>query len=778
MISALNLSSFTRSHWLGLLLVLFTAAGCSSTKSVPAGDYLYIGGNIKVNSPNPETDTKPLESELAAAIRPQPNTSFLGIRPKLWLYNAMGGNKETKGIKNWIKTRLGEPPVLLSEADPRRVRGQMTNRLYNNGYFSPTLEHQLDTTSKRKMAMVNYTATVGKQYIIENVQFPQGQDSASQRIRETAPLSLLKPGEPYNLQNMINERLRIDEFMKEQGFFFFDEDYLVFHVDSSRNNKVNVFVRLKDNAPSKALIPYRYKQVSIYTDYSLTDSIGDSEAPVVYQDYKYYPDEETFKAKTILNAVFIENNDLYSRKRHLQTINRLMDLGTFKFAEVRLTPQDSAGLDGRLNAAILLTQSKKKSLRAEVQTVQKSNGYAGPGLTVSFRNRNALRGAELLLINLVGSFESQLSGDTTTSGLTSIEMGADAELHVPRIISPFDIRISNSMYQPRTRFKVGFRFIDRREYFQQNSVNFEYGYSWKQRATTEIILNPVAVQYSRLLNPTPAFQKILDQRPFLERAFEQQLIIGGNYRMVYNAQAIPGKKHQLYVSPGIDAAGGLWGLFYRAKNKRPADPKDPNTLGGQALAQYVKLDLETRYYFNITDKLVLATRLLGGYGLPYGNSEVLPYIKQYGIGGPNSIRAFAPRSIGPGVYNPNSQTTVDGSVANSFAFFDQTGDIRLEGNAEFRFPLMDPYLKGAVFVDAGNIWLVNEGDRKGGKFSGNFMSELAIGAGAGVRVDVQFFVIRFDLAYPLRDPTFPNGDRPTTGLFGKGVLNLAIGYPF
>ncbi|WP_210463285.1 translocation and assembly module lipoprotein TamL [Rufibacter roseolus] len=772
-------STLSLSRALSLLFLLAFLAGCSSTKSVPQGDYLYIGGDITVTSPYPETDTKALEPELNAAIRPQPNTSFLGMRPKLWIYNAMGGNRERKGIANWIKTRLGEPPVLLSEAHPDRVKGAMINRLYNNGYFSPTLEHTVDTTSKRKMAQVHYAATVGKQYIIQQIQFPQGNDSVSMAIRATEPQSLLKVNDPYNLEKLIAERLRVNEILKEKGFFFFDESYLIYHVDSTQNNKVNIYVRLKDTAPTKALIPYRYKQVSIYTDYSLGDSIGDSEAPVQFKDYKYYPDEETFKAKTILNAVFVENGDLYSRKRHLQTVNRLMDLGTFKFAEVRFTPLDSIGLDGRINADILLTQAKKKSVRAEVQTVQKSNGYAGPGITVSFRNRNALRGAELLLINLVGSFESQISGDSARSGLTSMEVGADAEMHVPRIISPFNIRIASSMYQPRTRFALGFRFINRQEFFQQNSFNFEYGYSWRQYATTEFQINPVQVQYSRLLNPTPAFQEELAQRPFLARAFDQQLIIGGNYRLVYNTLGVEGRSHQFYISPGLDFSGGLWGLFYRVKNKRPADPEFPNTFRGQALSQYAKFDLETRYYFNLTEKLVLATRFLGGYGLPYGNSNVLPYIKQYGIGGPNSIRAFPARSLGPGVYNPTALQEPGNEVSQSFSYFDQTGDIRLEGNAEFRFPLMDPYLKGAFFVDAGNIWLVNEDPtRPGGKFSGDFMSQLAVGAGAGIRIDVQFFVIRVDLAYPLRDPTYPNGGRPKSGLFGTGVLNLAIGYPF
>lgn len=760
------------------LFLLFSLAGCSSIKSVPEGDYLYIGGDIKVKSEYPETKTKPLVTELEQAIRPQPNASFFGIRPKLWIYNAFGGNKENKGIAKWIKTLLGEKPVLLSDAYPLKVEGQMINRLYNLGYFNPAIAYEIDSTSKRKMAQVHYTATVGRQYMIQKIQFPQGNDNLSARIRATESSSLLKVGDPYHLQAMIGERLRINQILKEDGYYFFDEDYLVFHVDSTQNNKVDVYLRLKPDAPEKALIPYRYNQVSVYSDFSAGDTLT-LEAPVQYEKYLYYPDEKTFKAKALLNAVFIYNDSLYSRKRHLQTVNRLMDLGTFKFTEVRFEPLDSIGQYGLLNADILLTQAKKKSLQAEVLMVTKSNGYAGPGIRINFRNRNALRGAELLLLNLVGSFEKQLSGDSErTSNLTSYEFGADAELHVPRIIAPLEIRISSSMYQPRTRFALGARFIDRREFFQQNSFNFEYGYNWRQRQTTQVYINPVQVQLSRLGRVTPAFKDILANRPVLARSFDQQLIIGGNYRYTYNSQGVPGKTHQFYISPGLDMSGGLWGLIFRVKNGRPANPDSANTLGGQAISQYIKTDLETRYYFNITNKLVLATRFIGGVGMPYGNSSVLPYTKQYGIGGPNSIRAFPARSVGPGVYDPTLPIGTS-EIAPAFSFFDQVGDIRLEANAEFRFPLLDPYLKGALFVDAGNIWLMNEDeDRPGGKFSGDFMSQLAVGAGAGIRVDVQFFVIRFDLAFPLRDPNYTTVERPSNGIFGTGVLNLAIGYPF
>ena len=464
-----------------------------------------------------------------------------------------------------------------------------------------------------------------------------------------------------------------------------------------------------------------------------------------------------------------------------------MSLNTFKFVEIRLKPSeagDSAGR-ARLDANVLMTQLKRKSLRADLQLVSKSNGFTGPGLTVSFRNRSALRGGEQLLLNAVASTETQTgSGTGNALGLTSYELGANAQLLVPHLVVPnlpfLNPRLPNSDFQPRTTLGIGFRTVTRAGYFNQNFFNLNYGYTFKTRITNEQEIRPIDITYVQF-TPTQTFTDILNSpaKSFLRSAFQQQFILASSYRYTYNEQVLEQRRQQLYFSGGVEVSGNVAQALASSIGTAKG-PTGGYTILGQEYSQYTKFDVELREYFRLSPDPAKGNRLVGrlqaGVGLPYGNSRVLPYPKQYGIGGPNSVRAFAARGIGPGIYNPTSEQLNN-------RFYDQVGDIRLEGNLEYRQDLV-PYVKGALFVDAGNIWLVNPDDagRPGGEFKANrFLNQLAVGAGAGLRIDVQFFVIRFDFAYPLRapygTPTKPNADG-TTSTDQAFRLNLAIGYPF
>ena len=401
----------------------------------------------------------------------------------------------------------------------------------------------------------------------------------------------------------------------------------------------------------------------------------------------------------------------------------------------------------------------------------------GPGLTLSFRNRSALRGGEQLLVNAVASTETQTGSATTGSGaalgLTSYELGLNAQLVFPRLVVPklplLNPRLPSSDFQPRTTLGAGYRTVTRADYFREDFLNLNYGYSFKTKITNEQEIRPIDITYVRLSNTTPAFDSLLKRRTYLRSAFQQQFILASSYRYTYNQQVLEQRRQQIYFSGQVEGSGnlaqGIASSIGQAKNEN-----GKYTVAGQEFSQYLKFDLELREYFRLSQDPAkgnrLVGRLLAGIGQPYGNSNVLPYPKQYGIGGPNSVRAFAARGVGPGEYRP----VTDDQKNNSF--YDQVGDIRLEGNLEYRQDLV-PYLKGAVFVDAGNIWLANKDpERPNSEFTtGKFLNQLAVGAGVGLRVDVQFFVIRFDYAIPLRAPYGPPDS--STGRF-----NLAIGYPF
>ncbi|QJX46604.1 hypothetical protein HMJ29_06485 [Hymenobacter taeanensis] len=439
-----------RSRVYTALLSASLLASCSGTKYIPEGSKLYTGSAVKLTSENPIPQEAALTTELESVITPKPNASFLGIRPKIYFWHL--GEGKTKGLGKWLANKYGEKPVLLSQVDTQQVKGLMINRLYNNGYFKPTVQSQIETTGQA--AHVNYTATVGKPYTIKEIHFPEGDSLLPSAVRATQPATLLKVGDPYNLQTFTNERVRIDAALKNQGYYYFAPDYILFQVDSTLDNQVNVYLKVKEKTPARAAKPYVLNRIRLNTDYSLSDTTL-TDRPVRYKGYLYFPSEDVFSAKSITNATFLYPDSVYRRRRQDQTLSRLMSLGVFRYVDIGFRPArakaDSAGY-GFLNSYVRMTQEPKKSIRAEVMLVSKENGFVGPGFRVQFRNRSALRGAEQLVVNATGSFENQTRSNSNTIGLTSYELGVDAQLQIPRLITPplpfLDVSLPNSDFQP------------------------------------------------------------------------------------------------------------------------------------------------------------------------------------------------------------------------------------------------------------------------------------------------------------------------------------------
>ncbi len=760
-------------RWAALLSLLFFAS-CSGLKYIPEGQKLYTGSKVTIEAPNKLRNQSALQTELEGLVRPQPNSSILGMRPKLYFWHL--GVGKSKGLGHLLADKLGEPPVLLTQAQPANTRGLMVNRLQNRGYFHGGASSEVQV--KDNTAQVNYTVRPGQQYTIQEIHFPERDTLIDAAIRRTEPATLLKVGDPYDLDVLTNERTRVDQALKNEGYYYFNPTYLLFQVDSTLNGKVNVFYKIKAETPAKATKPYWLKTISLNTNYILTDTT--TRQPVRFQKYLYYPDEQVFKAKAITRAVFLYPDSMFRQHRRDQTLSRLMSLNTFRYVEIKFKPSaagDSAGR-ARLDSDVLMTQLKKKSLRAEVQLVTKTNGFTGPGLTAQFRNRSAFRGAEQLLVNAVASYEVQTkapagSESRNNSGLISTEFGINAQLLVPRLIVPhlpfLNPRLVNSDFQPRTTFGLGVRYVTRTGYFSTVSYSASYGYSWKSKITNEQELKPIDVAYNTF-SSTPDFDAILATRQFLRNSFQNQFILGSSYRYTYNQQVLEQRRQQIFFQGMAEVSGNVASGLSRLTLGARGDDQH-YSIAGQQFAQYAKFDLELREYYRISARPTSGNRIVGrlqiGVGLPYGNSGggSLPYLRQYGIGGPNSVRAFAARQIGPGTYRATGTDTFN-------SYYDQVGDLRLEGNLEYRQDLF-PYVKGAVFIDAGNIWLYNnDPQRPGGQFQAStFLNQLAVGTGVGLRVDVQFFVIRFDYAIPLR-ANYGTPDDKT------GRLNLAIGYPF
>jgi len=685
-----------------------------------------------------------------------------------------GENPKSK-FKKWLR-KIGQAPVLMSAVKPQVTTAVIDSKLFNIGIFNSMTEFSI--VDKKKTASVVYTSYVHARYKVKAIEYSIPDDSLSKVIHLGMNMTVIHEGDEYNLDLLKLERVRIDAVLKDRGYFYFNPDYLLFKADTSDvSHTVSLKLTLKDSIPENALTVYRIRNVFINQNYSLSDVPKDSTIDTVMYRRTVYlgkANEQNINPRVISRSVFLRKKQIYSRENHNITLNRLMSMGNFKFVQVKFSESDTTA-NGYLDVTILMTPMPKYTFRTELDLVSKSNNYTGPQLNLSVLNRNTFKGAELLNLTMAGSFETQLGQGTN---LFSYSLNPQAELTFPRFLVPFNIK-SHSRYNPKTRLLLSYNFLKRVNYFNMNTFQFIYGFKWKESIRVDQEFNPVNISYTTIGNQSQTFKDLLVANPFLAKSYEEQFIAGGSYSFTYNEQMLPAKKTQLYFHFAAETAGNLFSLANLiGGNKISSD--QPSKVVGTIYSQFAKLSVEGRAFYNFPDKNKIALRLFAGVANPYGNSSVMPYSKQFFSGGPNSIRAFQINSVGPGTYHQRNDTIV---------FLQLGGDIKLEMNAEYRFGIYR-FLKGALFVDAGNVWLQKSNLSNTGSpflFS-TFLNEMAVGAGVGLRLDVSFFILRFDLAMPLRKPwLMPENQRWVINQIDFGsstwrsqnlLLNIAIGYPF
>jgi len=748
-----------------LLVIILTLlwSGCSSTKTVPANDKLYTGTTVTVNGASSVRERKVLRNDLKGLTRPKPNSNFLGIRFKLGFYNLFHKSKK-------LREKLGEPPALASQLDLQKNIDILQSHLENKGYFNAKVTG--DTVARKKVVKAHYKAEAGDQYRISSVHFPTDSNKLSEVIHETADNSLLKTGKPFDIDVIKGERLRIDALLKEKGYYFFSPEYLLIKTDSTiGNHLVDMYVTVKPGTPVEAAQPYKIEDVFVYANYSLNTASEDtSKADAkLYKDYYVIQKKEKYKPKLIAETMQFNKGDLYNRREHNFTLNRLINLDLFKFVKNRFQPvTDSA----KLNTYYYLTPLPSQSLSAEITQVTRSNNLNGSNITVSWRNRNMFRNGSHVNISAYIGSDIQFSG--AFSGYNTYRTGAEVNFAMPRFVVPFMHIPSYGGYAPHTNIKFGYDILKRQQLYTLNSYRIQYGYFWKENIEKQHELYPISINYVQPLNVTSLYDSLQKVYPGLDRSIEQLFILGSIYQFNYNQLANGIKRiHSYYFNGLIDLSGNIAGAIKGGNLKKGDTARIANT----PYSQYAKFEAEGRYYRKIGLNDAWVNRLIIGVGLPYGNSLQLPYVKQFFVGGTNSLRGFRSRAIGPGVYVAGDSTTVP----------DQTGDIKFEVNTEYRPHISGP-LYGAIFLEAGNIWLVSDSNythKPGAQFTSKWLSQLAVDAGVGLRLDITIFVIRFDVGFPLRKPWLQNpwvinqiklGD--THWRKTNLIYNLAIGYPF
>lgn len=754
-----------------ILSVLFLASSCNVTKHLPPGETLYAGEKITVDAPNGKS-AKALRTDLSNLVRPRPNTNIFGIRYKLWFYY-VAGEPKGRGIRKYIRDNWGEPPVLGSQVNLEKNRTVLENRLQNKGYFHAAVTG--DTSVKGRYTTLNFDAKTGPQYTIRNVSWPTGSSAISKEIRAVAGQTLLAAGKPYDLETIKNERIRIDTRLKNRGYYYFTADYLIDRVDSTvGNNQVDMYVRIKPTAALADIVPYYINNIWVYPTYTIESDSALAEAPAVpFNDYFVIDPENKFKPQTFSRMLSFHKGEPYSRRDHNRSLNRLVSMGTFKFVKARFEEVDTNG--HYLDPYYFLTPLPQKSYKLEVTGLTKSNNATGSEVAVSWTNRNTFRGAENLTLSVFAGLESQVYGGQT---IATTRYGGELNLLIPRILGPFGFS-RNSDFVPKTRINLRYEMYSRTQQYTLNSYMGSYGFVWKTNIRTEHQLNLLNLHYVKPSNIHPNFQPAIDTDITLARSIEPQFILGPSYNYNYNSNNRPNDRlHNFYFNFNVEAPGNILAIATGTEfnPEKRGSGRFLNTL----FAQYVRTEIEGRHYYRIGDKdhkaNMIATRLLVGLGYPYGNSQSLPFIKSFFVGGVNDLRAFRARTLGPGSYYVRNYRT-------SGIIPDQPGDIKLLASAELRAKLI-ALIHGALFVDAGNIWTLKEDpERPGSKFGPNWANQIAVGAGAGIRLDLSFLVVRVDLATPVRKP-FDNNTRQNFDFGDRQyrrenlILNLALGYPF
>ncbi|WP_289053900.1 BamA/TamA family outer membrane protein [Carboxylicivirga marina] len=755
------------------------AFGCRSTKYVP--DDAYLLNKIEI-----ENQAKDItKEELRYYVRQRENVKILGFwRFHLGLYN-LSGKDNTKGFNKWLR-RIGEEPELYDELLRQKSSEQLRLYLNNKGYYNAEVE---DTVLflKNKKAKVRYSIKSGERYKINQIAYRIDDDSIKGHIYNDTINSLLKPGAPFDADLHDDERKRITKVMRNEGYYGFRKEFVYFLADSALGNySVNdSLIIIKDRIQmvgrADSIInhnKYRIKDVYFLVGYEPQRALKEGDAylskfdSLQYEGCKIlYGDNLDFRADVLMNSNYIFPGQLYNQDLVNKTQLLLAELQLFRFVNIRFKEMEGESDEegnGLLQCFIQLSSSKLQNYTVEVEGTN-SSGNLGAAGSFNYKHKNLLRGGEVFDMRFRVAGENQQAKNKES--FRTLEAGGDATLTIPKFMVPFKIENFRKRYNPQTNFSLSYNY-QRRPDYTRTIANGRIGYTWKSSPLVTHYLSPVDFSVINVPYIDPDFEDNIDST-FLKYSYEDHLISSTSYTFIYNEQSIAGNKNYHYFQANIQSAGNLLdGISSLVGNNRG---NEFNEVFGIRYAQYIKADVDWRYHINVNPINSFAYRIFMGVGYPYGNLTVLPFEKRYFSGGANSLRAWPVRGLGPGSFE---ETQLD--------YYNQTADIKLEANAEYRFKLFW-LLEGAFFVDIGNIWTIrssgdDEVDEKGLFHFDSFYKQIAVGVGTGARLDFSYFVFRLDVGVKARDPILPEGKRWVLGVrpisWDDTAFNFAIGYPF
>lgn len=764
------------------LILICTLSACSTTKMIPEGEELYTGiKKVEVNKPKDMELDPQLESSLSSPLDYPPNNALLGSSSMripfplgLWVYNSLYEYKDKKkGFKHWLFKRFAKNPVLISNVKPELRVKVVENMLQDYGHFGSTASYEvIDDKKDPKKAKILYKINITEPYVLDSVGIIPNTSPADSVISRMSLSPEIQAGANYNVFNLQAEQTKITDKLRDIGYFYFRPDFIEYLADTVQvPHKVQLRLERKKNIGDNLLEPYRINNVDIYMHSRDTGDLRMDN----YKDINFYYNKKLRMKRSILHkAILLVKDSLYDQDKQQLSMQNLYRLNTFNSINLQFFP-DTLSKKRLLNMRIDATFDAPYEVEAELDVVYKSNSQVGPGLSAGITWKNIFKGGESLSLKLKGSYEWQTGSSKQETGnrslINSYELQINAALAVPRLLVPTFLMPKFFRYPNKTTIEISEDFLNRAKYFNMVSFGTSLTYDFQTSKKWFHSFSPFRVNYNYMLHKSTAFQQTLDENPAIALSFQDQFIPQISYTVTYDGTYGKNASNKIVWQNTLSEAGNaLFGLMNLFGNKQGYH----KTIFGNQFSQFVKMTTQLIVYKGLPANTVLAGRFMVGAGVAYNNSKVMPYNEQFYIGGANSIRAFTIRSIGPGSYRPEN--------VNKNSFLDQTGSFKLEMNLEYRFPLINQ-LHGAVFLDAGNIWLLkNDPMRPGGVLEARtFLKDIALGTGFGLRYDLDFLVIRGDLGIGLHTP-YPNPNKKgyyNIKNFKDGLaFHLAIGYPF
>ena len=777
--------------WLALPIAALLMAACSTTASVPDGEYLYVGiDKVKYTNYQPDAQAEYAQGEVNAALDCEPNGALFGssyyrtpFPYALWIYNAF--YKSETGFGRWMVSSFGKEPVLMSTVNPELRCSVAQSALKSHGYLRGEVDYDIIPRSNPKKQKVSYKVNMGHLFTVDTLEYINFPEQAQQLIDSTWQERLIYRGVPFDVETLDGERNRLSQLFRNSGYYYYQSGYSSYLADTMAiDGQVKLKLQMADSIPGEALKKWYIGRRDIYLKQNFMDKTDSTRtmrrsATTIHYSGHRMP----LRAGVLLNGLKVRHGNPFSYDDYEESVNKITGNNIFSMVDFKFTPRDSTAQCDTLDLELNCVFDKPYDFYVETNLAGKTTGFAGPQVVLGLTKRNAFHGGEKLDVNLHGNYEWQLGhSDTNEGNINSYTYGGDVSIELPRLLLPnflqprrrrgFGPRRMRFYSTPTTLVKASSDIVRRAGYFTRHIVSGEFTYNIQTSATLKHKISPLILEFNYMRRVSDAFAQKLFENPNVLITMGDQFTPKMRYTVSYSSPAT--YRNPIFWETTVSEAGNILSLGYMAAGRK-WNERDKEMFSNP-YAQFLKLETDFTKTWRLSEGTSLVAHASAGAVWFYGNSDALPYTEAFYAGGANNVRAFSLRSFGPG--------STETDELKEWAYFMRMGSMKLLGNVELRSRLFGN-LHWALFLDAGNVWNL-QGDEedeidRGAKFRlKNLPRELALGTGLGLRYDLDFFVIRVDWGIGLHLPynTGKGGYFNIPNFRNGQSLHLAIGYPF